>query len=129
MTRRLLVLVLLLAAAACGSAQVAPENRPRARSDRLAQEEIMRTELLNMYEVIQRLQPAWLVPPQTRGRALEVGVFMDGSRVGGVEFLRSIPASQVAEARYLRGSQVMGEISSGQAFNLGAAIMLTSHRM
>ena len=129
MKRRLFSLAVVLLATACGSAQVAPENRTRTRADRLTMEEIQRTELLNMYEVIQRLQPSWLIAPQNRGRAMEVGVFMDGTRVGNVEFLRNIPASQVAEARYLRGSAVTTEISSRQAFNLGAAIMLTSHRM
>ena len=38
MTRRRLVLALLVLAAACGSAQVAPENRTRTRSDLLTLE-------------------------------------------------------------------------------------------
>ena len=98
------------------------------RADRLTMEEIQRTELLNMYEVIQRLQPSWFIAPQNRGRAMEVAVFVDGARVGSVEFLRNVPASQVAEARYLRGSALTTELSSRQAFNVGAAIMLTSPR-
>lgn len=128
MTRRFFLLSLLLAAVACGSAQVDPENRPRTRSDRVTQAEILRTQLTNMYEVVQRLQPAWLVVPQSRGRAMELGVFVDGVRVGGPEFLRSIPASQVAEARYLEGSELTSALTGSQAFNLGAAIMLSSHR-
>lgn len=128
MTRRFFLLSLLLAAA-CGSARVDPENRPRTRSDRLTQEEILRTEMTNMYEVILRLQPSWLaVPPAGRGRPVVVGVFMDGLRVGGVEFLRNIPASQVAEARYLNNRQITTELTSRQAFDVASAIMLTTRR-
>lgn len=129
MTRRCLLLALLILAAACGSAQVPQENRPRTRSDVLTLEDIQRSELLNMFEVIQRLQPSWLRAPQTRQHNLEVAVFMDGMRVGSVEFLRNIPASQVAEARYLNSRQISTELSSRQAFGVGAAIMLRSHRM
>jgi hypothetical protein len=129
MKRLVLVLSLLLLAAACGSAQVAPENRTRTRSDRLTQEDILRTELPTMYEVIQRLQPSWLVAPQGRPRAVEVAVFIDGLRAGNVEFLHSIPATQVVEARYLNPRQITTELTSRQAFGVGAAIMLVSHRM
>ncbi|HEX6370709.1 MAG TPA: hypothetical protein VF006_17435 [Longimicrobium sp.] len=129
MTRRFFLLSLVMMATACGSAQVAPENRPRTRSDRLTQEDIRQTELLTMYEVIQRLQPSWLVVPQGRVRTVEVGVFVDGLRMGNVEFLRNLPASQIREARYLNSRQVSAELTSSQAFNLSAAIMLASQRM
>ena len=128
MRLRILFLSLLVAVAACGSAQVAPENRTRSRSDRLLQDEIVATGMTNMYEVIQRLQPAWLNPQRERGVPAPIGVFVDGTRVGNVEFLRQIPSSRVLEARFLNNRQISAELTSRQQQGLGSAIMLTTRR-
>lgn len=129
MYRRLLILLALVAAAACGTAsQVPPEDRPRTRSDRLTAQEIQRTELTTMFDVIQRLQPGWLRSPRTQGINLDIGVFVDNVRVGGVEFLRQIPASQVTEARYLNSRQITSELTTNQSAGLGGAIMLSTRR-
>lgn len=128
MIRRLFLLSLLLAGAACASAQ--PQaDRTRARSDRLTHEEIQQTGMWNMFDVIQRLQPGWLAPQYDSGRAVPIGVFMDGGRVGSVEFLRQIPASQIGGARYLTNRQVRAELTYIQHANIGSAIMLSSRRM
>ena len=129
MKRRIVYLALLLVVAACGNAQVAPENRTRTRADRLTQEEILRTEMNNMYDVIQRLQPAWLTPQRERGLPAPVGVFVDGTRVGSSEFLRQIPATQVAEARFLNNRGIAAELTTRQQAGIGSAIMLTTRRM
>lgn len=131
MIRRLFLLsLLLLAAAGCASTQTAtPTDRTRTRSDRLVHEEIVRTNLSTMYDVIQRLQPGWLRPQYDRGAPGSIGVFMDGARVGDAEFLRSIPASQVGEARFLSHREIAAELTRSQQIGIGSAIMLTSRRM
>lgn len=128
MKRRLMILALLLFACGCGAAQVAAENRTRSRSDRLTLEEIERTGMATMYDVIQRLQPGWLMPQRERGIPAPIGVFVDGVRVGNAEFLRQIPASQVAEARFLSNRDISAELTSRQQAGIGSAIMLTSRR-
>lgn len=127
MTRRLFILALLLASA-CGYSQVEPENRTRTRSDRLTQEEILRTQMTNMYDVIQRLQPGWLTPQRERGLPAPIGVFVDNVRVGNVDFLRQIPATQVAEARFLSNRDIAAELTTRQQAGIASAIMLTSRR-
>lgn len=129
MKRRLLVVALLLFAGACGSAQVAPENRTRTRSDKLFQDEIVATGMANMYDVIQRLQPTWLIPQRERGLPAAVGVFVDGSRVGTVEFLRQIPSGTVLEARFLSNREISAELTSRQQAGIASAILLTTRRM
>jgi hypothetical protein len=130
MIRRLFLLSLLLAAAGCASTQTAaPVDRTRTRSDRLLNEEIVRTNLSTMYDVIQRLQPGWLRPQYDRGAPAPIGVFMNGARVGDAQFLRSIPASQVGEARFLSHREISGELTRSQQIGIGSAIMLTSVRM
>lgn len=126
MTRRLLLPFLLLVLAACGSAQVAPEDRPRGRSDRLTYEEIQATRLATMWDVIQRLQPTWLNPQQERGIPAPVGIFLDGTRVGTGEYLRQIPASLVREARFLNNREISAELSRTQQAGIGSAIMLST---
>ncbi|HEU0298423.1 MAG TPA: hypothetical protein VFR37_03195 [Longimicrobium sp.] len=129
MYRRLLILMALVAATACGApSEVPPEDRPRTRSDRLTQQEIQRTELTTMFDVIQRLQPSWLRSPRTSGINLDIGVFLDGTRVGGIEFLRQQPASQITEARYLNSRQITAELTGNQSAGLGGAIMLSTRR-
>ena len=127
MLRRTFLLTLLLAVAACGSAEVAPENRPRTRSDRLTQDDILQTGMTTMYDVIQRLQPAWLIPQREKGLPAPVGVFMDGTRVGNADFLRQIPATQVVEARFLNNRQIAAELTRRQQEGIASAIMLRSH--
>jgi hypothetical protein len=130
MYRRLLILLALVTAAACGApSQVPPEDRPRTRSDRLTQEEIQRTELTTMFDVIQRLQPGWLRSPRMQGRNLDIGVFMDNVRVGNADFLRQIPASQVTEARFLSSREITSELTVNQSSGLGGAIMLSTRRV
>ncbi|HEX6370708.1 MAG TPA: hypothetical protein VF006_17430 [Longimicrobium sp.] len=124
MTRRLFILSLLLMAGACGSAQVAPENRTRSRSDRLTQEEILRSGMTSMFDVIQRLQPAWLTPQRERGLPAPIGVFVDGVRVGDAAFLRQIPPTQVVEARFLNNREIAAELTTLQQVGIGSAIML-----
>jgi predicted small lipoprotein YifL len=129
MLRRLLILLALVASAACGApSEVPPEDRPRTRSDRLTEQEIQRTELTNMFDVIQRLQPGWLRSPRSSGINLDIGVFVDNTRVGGLDFLRQIPASQVTEARYLNSRQITAELTGNQSAGLGGAIMLSTRR-
>jgi hypothetical protein len=129
MKRRIVCLALLLAAAACGSSQVPPENRPRTRYDQLTQEDILRTQMNNMYDVIQRLQPTWLTPQRERGVPSPVGVFVDGVLAGNSEFLRQIPATQIQEARFLNNRQISAELTTRQQVGIGSAIMLTTRRM
>ncbi len=128
MKRLILVLMLLLAAAACAATQGTSGPRTQTRSDRLTQDEIEDSGLTNMYEVIQRLRPGWLRRHQKLGVSWDVGVFMDGARVGEADFLRQIPASQVGDARYLTNAYVEVELSNIQQDGLGTAIMLTSIR-
>ncbi|HEY0019357.1 MAG TPA: hypothetical protein VGC13_23855 [Longimicrobium sp.] len=128
MKNRILVLLLLLAAAACAPSPGGAGGVHPRRSDRLTFEEIQAVGVTNMYDVVQRLQPGWLRQPQAVvGRSL-IGVFMDGTRMGEVEFLRQISPSMVGSARYLTGGQIGVELTELQQVGLGGAIMLTSGR-
>lgn len=128
--RRIALSALVLLASACASAPQGqdPTAPPRSRSDAITYDQLAGTQQTTLYDAIQRLQPSWLRPPP-RGFDTEIGVFLNGARVGGVEFLRQFPATQVQEVRYLTARAVEAELTANQSRGLGAAIMITGRRM
>jgi hypothetical protein len=126
---RLAVLAAVLACTACAAAAPSPSSdAPRTRRDLITYEQLMRTEESTLYEAIMRLQPGWL-QRVSRHNDSDIGVFVNGARVGSVEFLQQLPASQVQEVRYLNSRQIEAELTSLQSRGLGSAIMITSRRM
>lgn len=128
---RLALYALVLLASAC--APVGAGNSTdgvrttRPRRDLITQEQIAATEQHTLFDAIQRLQPSWLVPQGTLDTI--IGVFVDGTAVGGIDFLRQMPASQVQEVRFLNNRAIGAELTTRQAAGLGSAIMVMSRRM
>jgi hypothetical protein len=62
----------------------------------------------NLYDVLQRVRPLWLITDGTRARsvnvATETAVLTDGRYFGDVGSLRQIPVGGVQRIRYLTGS-------------------------
>jgi hypothetical protein len=125
MIRSRTLLLALVLTAACGAAQTGSEDRPRPTSrDLLTAEQVAATGLTSAYDVISRLQPGWL----QSARGSTVAVFVNGSMVGDVEFLRELPASQVAEARYITYRNLQAELGAAKAYGLNGAIMIRTSR-
>lgn len=114
MTFKHLYLIAALPILACGPSGSASSNSgipaPRRTMTFLASEEILTANLDhgNLYDAISRLRPNWLGrgtksydPPTTE---LAV-VFVDGSRLGEIESLRSIDANQMENARYYSAAE------------------------
>ena len=110
--RHLALAALVLLSAGCAAAPQGhdPTAPPRSPRNALTYEQIAATQQSTLYEAIQRLQPSWLRPP-TRGWSDNIGVFLNGAHVGGVEFLRQFPATQAQEVRYLNAHAVEAELS------------------
>jgi len=102
---------------------------PRRESNRITSEEIRQVQAQSTYDLIRSLRPAWL---ERRGQhsltnpaAGQVVVYVDGTRTGGPDFLRQIPAINVESAQYLSGTE------AGSRFGLdhsGGAILVTTRR-
>jgi hypothetical protein len=82
-------------------------------------DEIARGPAGSLYEALQRLRPEFLrgrgVSSFAHGtieRATPV-VYCDHIRLGGLEWLRNIPASDVAEVRYLSANEAQFRYGSG----------------
>ena len=120
---RHLWLSLLLAAAtfagACASSSAAsnPSASTRTRSDVISAEELAKVDAPNAYLAVQRLRPQFL---QTRGQTTIMGssaiqVYVDGTRMGGVESLQQIPTNDIKEIRWLSSSEATQRFGTGNA--------------
>jgi hypothetical protein len=101
--RRLPVYV---AALLMGSACIAtaPVQRGGGDSNFISTSQIA-SKVGSVYDVIRTYHPNWLRirGPDSLGRSGEVQVYFDGSRVGGVDNLRSIASSEVSFIRWYDG--------------------------
>ncbi|MBX6366243.1 MAG: hypothetical protein IRZ00_20550 [Gemmatimonadetes bacterium] len=98
-----LAILLLLACAAClGS------RSTRSHPDRslITREEIEATGFRNAFEVVEALHSNWLRARRAEaspGQPGEVLVYLDGTRLGGVETLRTIELGPVVYIRHFDG--------------------------
>jgi len=119
--------VLALGGAACASSSPAAASAgggPKPSATLITADEIAKLNVLNGYEAVQKLRPAMLSQrqvasahgqggvaadaPPIKGTDVESGqvvVYMDGTRLGGVEQLRGITASSIATVRYYSASE------------------------
>lgn len=81
----------------------------------------------NVYEVIQRIRPAWL---RARGMGMDsstegVMVYLDGAPLSGVDELRTWDVNQVQEIRHLDARDATTRFGTGHS---NGAILVTTKR-
>jgi hypothetical protein len=103
MRRTLAVAFALAAAAGCSSSTQGSGAGPRSSSNTLTRQELSTVSVDNTYEAVQRLRPNLLRARTTSapGANQYPIVYVDGIRKGSIEYLRSIPRTEVQEIRYL----------------------------
>jgi hypothetical protein len=110
----------------CASTQQTGSTASTRRNPNLiTAEEITGASSKDAFEAVQLLRPQWLrtrgVSSPTSLEAIEVAVYVNGSRYGSVENLRGVPAANVIEIRYLSATDATTLYGTG---NLGGAIMV-----
>jgi len=95
-----------------------PAPPPKSSSRQITDEDIERlgSSAANAYDVVQMLRPQWLrkrndilnLPGVTAGETgmPEFSVFIDDHEMGGLNFLRALPAEQVYSMRFLTMNEV-----------------------
>lgn len=121
------VLVVLLVAAACGGRSV-NRTSPSSDPDRITFDELRQASAQNAYQAIQQLRPNWFQvnsPSMANRMAGQVVVYVDGSRMGGVDFLRQVAASSVEHMQYMNATEASARFGLNHS---GGAILVTSRR-
>ena len=115
---RSLTLVALLASCiltACTSA--ANSRSSGAKSTRLTQEELAATNSGNLYDAISKLRPEWLTSrgptSATDPTPTTVHVFVNGTLLGDVDYLRQVQWTDVNGIRYWDAGQASARFGMG----------------
>jgi hypothetical protein len=123
-----LALAFGLGCAACASAGDERDYVPRAHPDYLTIQELDARTHDNAFDAVQALRPHWI---RQRGRvslnnprAGEVVIYMDGTRAGGLDFLRRLHVANVAGMQYFSASEATTRFGTGHA---GGVIYVTTH--
>lgn len=98
MQRMLGAALMVAALAACGPSGTSAPGRGNPRL--LTAEEIEASPTTNLFEVVQRLRPSWLVAKYQGGTRGLPAVYVGSQRAGGIEYLRTINTGNVLEVRY-----------------------------
>lgn len=120
----------VLSLAACASSG-ATSNAQRS-SDQVNRAEIAATPVSNAYELIERLRPNWLRSPGMASigggaHSQIVVVYLDGQRLGDLESLRTLSASEIQSMQWLdaaRAETVLHEVGSDP---IRGAILIKTH--
>ena len=126
MSRLRLSLLLALSLAACVKASNSPQSTQR---DLITEEEIVASNAMNAYEVVQKLRGNFL---SDRGKTTILGsspskptVFVDGMQFGEIESLRTISVTVVQSIRLYRAYEAQQRYGKGV---MGGVIDVTTKK-
>jgi hypothetical protein len=109
------VLVLL---AACGPPPE-PGSVQRLGSSRvIVREEIEQSPAPNVYDLVQRLRPAWIQERAGSGGRGYPTVFVGTQAYGGIDRLREIDTSNVTEVRFLNSAEASSRFGRGVPYGV-----------
>jgi hypothetical protein len=118
-TQQVLVFGLVLLAACVSAGTHELRTSPSAGVDRevVTEAEIADSHAITAYQAIERLRPRFLITTVDLSPATARQVYLNGVALGGVNELRTIPASSIREIRFVRSTDapVFGIGPSGGA--------------
>lgn len=121
--RFLCLALLTVAVAACATT---PATKTRTDRNRITAEEVQQSQATDAYEVVQRLRPQWL---NVRGggsltRGTGILVYLNSSRLGGVESLRQIEIETIQELEFYDQSKAVAMLSGIGSDAIAGAIIV-----
>lgn len=128
--RLAIVLLAGVSLAACSSTQSGADTRPAVRGSHnmLTEAELQAATERSLYELIQRQRPTFFRSRQVRSNTTRipepVHVFVDGTRVEGVESLRLFNPRNVKEVRFYEPHDANVRFGTGHHGGLIAVTLL-----
>ncbi|HEY9226476.1 MAG TPA: hypothetical protein VIP11_07520 [Gemmatimonadaceae bacterium] len=137
---RIAIALISASATACASSSAATSTdgvtsagAPRRDRTQITAEEMRDVPAQNLYEIVQRLHPEWLVARNqgttgsrsrnTSSDQAGVQVYMDTQRIGNVEMLRQLAVNSAASLKYYTASDAQSRFGNG---NMNGAIQIIS---
>lgn len=126
LTRILLAAAIAVSVASCASGSGQRTTvAPRRSADLITADEIAASDASNMEQVVQRLRPTWLRGRGTvsiaNANAGSPVVYLDDTRLGGVDALATVVPAEVQEVRRLNAAEATNRYGTGHA---GGAIVV-----
>jgi hypothetical protein len=120
---------LAMVVASCTSAQAGAGVGDSAApaSALITRAEIDRAQWPDAYELVRNLRPRWIRargPDKLLGETGQVQVYVDGTRLGGVELLRGMPTTAIDHLRWVDPVDAAGRWGSGH----GHGVIALSYR-
>jgi hypothetical protein len=124
-------LALTLTLAACASSGTS-SSTPRRSPDKITRSEIAASNVMNAYELIDRLRPDWF---RGRGTASISGgrissqvvlVYLDGHRLGDLTTLRTLSVSGIDSIQWLDATRAETVLSGVGSDPIAGAIVIKS---
>ena len=117
--------LLILATASCSAATRTGATNP----DEITTEEIQASTAQDAYELIQRLRPRWLRSRGSRSLTMstEIVVFLNRTRMGGLDSLRDISTNSIRTVEYLDAARAIGELPGLGSEHAEAAIVVLTY--
>lgn len=98
MQRMITAALVVVALGACGPSGTSSPGRGNARL--LTADEISASPTTNLFDVVQRLRPAWLTAKYQGGTRGFPAIYVGSQRAGEIDYLRSVNTDNVLEVRY-----------------------------
>ncbi len=123
-------LALVAVLAFTGACSLSAGNQDSRDHDLIGAEELEATRATNLYELIERERPRWLIPRGTRSINLptEIVVALNGRYYGGVESLRWFTPEGIRTISYVDGSLAGVQVSGVGSRHVEAAILVEMRR-
>lgn len=120
--------ILILLVFATTSCTAATRSGTGKIPERITYEELQSSDAQNAYELVQRLRPRWLQSRGSRSLTMSTGilVFLNDSRLGGLESLRQISKEGIASMRYLDAAQAIAELPGIGSQHAEAVIVVST---
>lgn len=104
-------------------------REPRRRRDLITQEEIAESGATNLYEVVQRLRPAWLrggSASNISGGGTGYVVYQNNTPLGGLDALRQMSPGYAESLRFLEGTEASNVLPGLGSRRVAGAIQIVT---
>jgi hypothetical protein len=114
----------------CSTARPQDGDLKIGTANELNSEQIRASDARDALELVQRLRPLWLKPgsPRSVNAPNTILVYLNDTRLGGIEMLRGVPLETITKINYLSASEAANKLVGTGSTVLDGAIVISTIR-